>query len=135
MLLCCCLVLSSCRHYLDFLLVCVVALCTLENDMLHAGYLALALAFFRSRIALRIKRNRQVAHLELSDRLRASSLSLKQAKRRSSWQRLLLEAFGGAVLGLRAALLLTLTGIPPVACLVVRLPAACFGGCLSSTLR
>lgn len=54
---------SSCalpsRHYLDFLLVCVVALCTLENDLLHAGYLALALAFFRSRIALRIRRNRQ----------------------------------------------------------------------------
>jgi hypothetical protein len=46
--------------------------------MLHAGYLALALAFFRSRIALRIKRNRQVAHLELSDRLRASSLSLSR---------------------------------------------------------
>lgn len=37
---------------------CVVALCTLENDLLHAGYLALALAFFRSRIALRVRRNR-----------------------------------------------------------------------------
>ncbi|KAL6770350.1 hypothetical protein ACKKBG_A34605 [Auxenochlorella protothecoides x Auxenochlorella symbiontica] len=41
------------RHYLEFLLVAVVALCTLENDVIHAGYLALALLFFRQRIALR----------------------------------------------------------------------------------
>ena len=31
----------------------VVALCTQENDVIHAGYLALALLFFRRRDALR----------------------------------------------------------------------------------
>lgn len=51
--------LHTCRHYLDGLLVAVVALCTLENDIVHAAYLALALAFFRSRIALRVRRNRR----------------------------------------------------------------------------
>jgi hypothetical protein len=45
------------RRYLDFLLVAVVALCTADNDLLHAGYLALALLFFRSRLALRARRN------------------------------------------------------------------------------
>ena len=34
-------------------LVAVVALCTMENDLLHAGYLALALLFFRRRVDLR----------------------------------------------------------------------------------
>ena len=38
---------------------CVVALCSLENDCVHAGYLALALYFFRARIRLRARRNRQ----------------------------------------------------------------------------
>ena len=45
------------RKSLDFLLVAVVALCTLDNDIIHAGYLALALFFFRSRVALRARRN------------------------------------------------------------------------------
>ncbi len=36
----------------------VVALCTLENDVIHAGYLALALLFFRRRDSLRVQRNR-----------------------------------------------------------------------------
>lgn len=49
---------ARCRHYLDALLVAVVALCTLENDIVHAGYLATALFFFRHRIDLRSKRNR-----------------------------------------------------------------------------
>lgn len=48
------------RHYLEFLLVAVVALCTLENDVIHAGYLALALLFFRQRIALRAAPGRWV---------------------------------------------------------------------------
>ena len=47
-----------CRHYTDVLLVAVVALCTLENDVIHAGYLALALLFFRRRDELRARRNR-----------------------------------------------------------------------------
>ena len=42
-----------CRHYSDSVLVAVIALCTLENDVIHAGYLALALYFFRSRESLR----------------------------------------------------------------------------------
>ena len=46
------------RHYTDLVLVAVVALCTQENDVIHAGYLALALLFFRRRDALRTERNR-----------------------------------------------------------------------------
>ncbi len=46
------------RHYTDVVLVAVVALCTLENDVIHAGYLALALLFFRRRDELRLQRNR-----------------------------------------------------------------------------
>ncbi len=42
-----------CRHYSDAVLVAVIALCTLENDVIHAGYLALALYFFRQRESLR----------------------------------------------------------------------------------
>ena len=43
----------TCRHYSDAVLVAVIALCTLENDVIHAGYLALALYFFRQRESLR----------------------------------------------------------------------------------
>jgi len=46
------------RHYTDVVLVAVVALCTLENDVIHAGYFALALLFFRRRDELRVQRNR-----------------------------------------------------------------------------
>ena len=42
----------------------VVALCTLENDVIHAGYLALALLFFRCRDALRSERNRWAPGLQ-----------------------------------------------------------------------
>ena len=38
---------------------CVVGLAALENDIAHAAYLALALFFFRSRIVLRVRRNRR----------------------------------------------------------------------------
>ena len=48
----------TCRHYTDVVLIAVVALCTLENDVIHAGYLALALLFFRRRDELRVQRNR-----------------------------------------------------------------------------
>lgn len=41
----------------------MVALCTLENDVIHAGYLALALLFFRRRDELRMQRNRQACVL------------------------------------------------------------------------
>ena len=53
-------ILCAGRHYTDLVLVAVVALCTLENDVIHAGYLALALLFFRRRDALRTERNRCV---------------------------------------------------------------------------
>ena len=44
----------------------VVALCTQENDVIHAGYLALALLFFRRRDALRNERNRHVSFTTLN---------------------------------------------------------------------
>jgi hypothetical protein len=53
------------RRSLDILLVAVVALCTLDNDIIHAGYLALALFFFRSRVKLRVRRNSLFAWLPL----------------------------------------------------------------------
>jgi piezo-type mechanosensitive ion channel component 1/2 len=46
------------RHSLDIVLVSVVAMCGLEVDIIHAGYLAIALYFFRGRIRLRAARNR-----------------------------------------------------------------------------
>ena len=36
----------------------VVALCTLENDVIHAAYLAIALLLFRRRDSLRLEGNR-----------------------------------------------------------------------------
>lgn len=53
------------RRSLDILLVVVVALCTLDNDIIHAGYLALGLFFFRSRVKLRARRNSLFAWLPL----------------------------------------------------------------------
>ena len=50
-------VLLPCRHYMDAVLIAVVALCTLENDVVHAGYLALALLLFRQREVLRGERS------------------------------------------------------------------------------
>ena len=35
------------KHSLDALLISVVVLCTVQRDVVHAGYLALALLFFR----------------------------------------------------------------------------------------
>lgn len=46
------------RHYTDAVLITVVALCALENDVIHAGYLALALLLFRRRETLRLERSR-----------------------------------------------------------------------------
>lgn len=47
---------AHCRHYTDVVLVAVVALCTLENDVIHAAYLAIALLLFRRRDVLRTER-------------------------------------------------------------------------------
>ncbi len=43
---------------MDVVLVAVVALCTVENDVIHAAYLAIALLLFRRRDTLRSKGNR-----------------------------------------------------------------------------
>jgi len=45
------------RHYMDVVLVAVVALCTVENDVIHAAYLAIALLLFRRRDTLRHRGN------------------------------------------------------------------------------
>ena len=49
---------SMCRHSIEVVLVAVVALCTLENDVIHAAYLAVVLLLFRRRDALRLEGNR-----------------------------------------------------------------------------
>jgi len=46
------------RHYMDIVLIAVVALCTVENDVIHAAYLAIALLLFRRRDTLRSEGNR-----------------------------------------------------------------------------
>ena len=43
---------------MDIVLIAVVALCTAENDVIHAAYLALALLLFRRRDTLRAEGNR-----------------------------------------------------------------------------
>eukprot|EP00775_Hariotina_reticulata_P007362 gene7362-7573_t len=40
------------KHALDIVLVCVALTCTMQKDLLHAGYLAIALVFFRRRYSL-----------------------------------------------------------------------------------
>lgn len=46
-----------CRYYTDGVLVAVVALCALDNDIIHAAYLAIALLLFRQRDQLREQGN------------------------------------------------------------------------------
>ena len=46
------------RHSIEVVLVAVVGLCTLENDCIHAAYLAVVLLLFRRRDALRLEGNR-----------------------------------------------------------------------------
>ena len=43
---------------MDIVLIAVVALCTAENDVIHATYLAIALLLFRRRDTLRAEGNR-----------------------------------------------------------------------------
>ena len=43
---------------MDIVLIAVVALCTVENDVIHAAYLAIALLLFRRRDALRFEGNK-----------------------------------------------------------------------------
>lgn len=50
---------------MDVVLVAVVALCTVENDVIHAAYLAIALLLFRQRDTLRFGGNRLFKWLPL----------------------------------------------------------------------
>lgn len=43
---------------MDIVLIAVVALCTVENDVIHAAYLAIALLLFRRRDTLRYEGNK-----------------------------------------------------------------------------
>lgn len=53
------------RWHLDFVLILVVVVCILDNDIMHAGYLAISFYFFRHRIELRYERNRLFRWLPL----------------------------------------------------------------------
>ena len=48
---------AVCRYYTDAVLVAVVGLCALDNDIIHAAYLAIALLLFRQRDQLREQGN------------------------------------------------------------------------------
>ena len=50
---------------MDVVLIAVVALCTVENDVIHAAYLAIALLLFRRRDTLRYDSNRLFKWLPL----------------------------------------------------------------------
>ena len=56
---------TSCRHYMDVVLIAVVVLCTVENDVIHAAYLAIALLLFRRRDTLRYDGNKLFKWLPL----------------------------------------------------------------------
>ena len=45
------------RYHIDLVLIAVVALCSIDDDFIHGGYLALSLFYFRSKINLRRGRN------------------------------------------------------------------------------
>ena len=53
------------RWHLDFVLISVVVACILDNNVMHAGYLAMSFYFFRHRIRLRHERNRLFKWLPL----------------------------------------------------------------------
>ena len=74
-----------CRHYTDALLVAVIALCTVENDVIHAAYLALALLLFRRRDALRTERQSLFKWLPLYNFLVMLITLAYQAPFNSAW--------------------------------------------------
>lgn len=75
----------ACRHYTDVLLIAVIALCTVENDVIHAAYLALALLLFRRRDALRTERQSLFKWLPLYNFLVMLITLAYQAPFNSSW--------------------------------------------------
>ena len=74
-----------CRHYTDLLLIAVVGLCTVENDVIHAAYLALALLLFRRRDALRTERQHLFKWLPLYNFLVMLITLAYQAPFNSRW--------------------------------------------------
>lgn len=76
---------AGCRHYTDLLLIAVVALCTVENDVIHAAYLALALLLFRRRDALRRERQHLFKWLPLYNFLVMLVTLAYQAPFNSAW--------------------------------------------------
>ena len=75
------------RHYTDVLLIAVVGLCTVENDVIHAAYLAIALLLFRRRDALRAERQSLFRWLPLYNFTVMLVTLAYQAPFNSSWDR------------------------------------------------
>lgn len=75
------------RHYTDVLLIAVVGLCTVENDVIHAAYLAIALLLFRRRDALRAERQSLFRWLPLYNFTVMLITLAYQAPFNSSWDR------------------------------------------------
>lgn len=75
------------RHYTDVLLVAVVALCTVENDVIHAAYLAIALLLFRRRDALRTERQALFRWLPLYNFAVMAVTLAYQAPFNAAWDR------------------------------------------------
>lgn len=73
------------RWYLDFVLVSVIALCSIDNDIIHAGYLGIALLYFRSRIRLRHERNKLFKWLPIYNMAVIVTVILFQAPFEDFW--------------------------------------------------
>ena len=69
------------------LLIAVVGLCTVENDVIHAAYLAIALLLFRRRDALRAERQSLFKWLPLYNFTVMLVTLVYQAPFNSSWDR------------------------------------------------
>ena len=69
------------------LLIAVVGLCTVENDVIHAAYLAIALLLFRRRDALRAERQSLFRWLPLYNYTVMLVTLAYQAPFNSSWDR------------------------------------------------
>ena len=75
------------RHSIEGVLVAVVALCTFENDCIHAAYLAVVLLLFRRRDALRLEGNRLFRLLSICNFAVMLMMLLYQAPVINKWGR------------------------------------------------
>lgn len=80
------------------LLVAVVALCTVENDVIHAAYLAIALLLFRRRDTLRSERGVLFKWLPLYNFLVMAVTLAYQAPFNATWDRSLRPYLVGCLL-------------------------------------